>query len=165
MVSIPVNLIIINLHRHFNNIEWKFGFQRNTSSRSIDLNGQDSACKISPEYPIKHPLQDQWTLWYLEHARNKSWEEMLNKVTSFGTVEDFWSLNSHIVVPSELGEGNDYSLFKGNIRPMWEDKANKYGGRWILNFNRAQRRSDLDDMWLDTVSFVDRLKTTLQHNP
>lgn len=108
--------------------------------------------KIAPERIIKHPLQDQWTLWYLENDRNKSWEDMQNKVTSFSTVEDFWSLHSHIVDPSVLGDLNDYSLFKGNIRPMWEDKANKHGGRWILNISKQQRRSDVDDMWLDTVS-------------
>lgn len=127
--------------------------QRNGSSRSVELNGGESTGKISPEYPIKHPLQDQWTLWYLENDRTKSWEDMQNKVTSFGTVEDFWSLYSHIKLPSVLGENNDYSLFKDNIRPMWEDKANKYGGRWILNFTKSQRRNDLDEMWLDTVSF------------
>lgn len=108
--------------------------------------------KIAPERVIKHPLLDQWTLWFLENDRSKSWEDMQNRVTSFATVEDFWSLYSHIKAASHIGDLNDYSLFKGNIRPMWEDKANKYGGRWILSFGKHQRRNDLDDMWLDTVS-------------
>lgn len=119
------------------------------------MNGCESERKISTECLIKHPLQEQWTLWYLENDRTKSWEDMQNKVTSFDTVEGFWSIYNHIVTPSTLGEGNDYSLFKKNIRPMWEDESNKNGGRWILNFSKQQRRIDLDDMWLDSVSVTD----------
>lgn len=108
--------------------------------------------EIAPECLIKHPLQNQWTLWYLENDRNKTWEEMLNEITSFDTVEDFWSLYNHIRVASDLKQGNDYSLFKKNIRPMWEDEANKRGGRWVIGLNKQQRRNELDALWLDIVS-------------
>lgn len=102
---------------------------------------------------VKHPLQDQWTLWYLQNDHKKSWEEMLNKVTTFGTVEDFWCLYDHIKEASMLGDYNDYSVFKENIRPMWEDPGNNRGGRWIFNLNLSEsNRNELDRMWLDTVS-------------
>ena len=35
---------------------------------------------------------------------------------------------------------------------MWEDEANKKGGRWVITLNRQQRRTDLDNLWLDVVS-------------
>ena len=35
---------------------------------------------------------------------------------------------------------------------MWEDEMNKRGGRWLINLNKAQRHSDLDNFWLETVS-------------
>lgn len=53
---------------------------------------------------------------------------------------------------SELRQGCDYSLFKHGIRPMWEDEANKRGGRWAINLDKKQRTNDLDRFWLDTVS-------------
>lgn len=34
---------------------------------------------------------------------------------------------------------------------MWEDEANKRGGRWLINIDRKQRSSDLDRFWLDVV--------------
>lgn len=34
---------------------------------------------------------------------------------------------------------------------MWEDEANKRGGRWLINIERKQRSSDLDRFWLDVV--------------
>lgn len=108
--------------------------------------------EIAPECLIKHPLQNEWTLWYLEMDRSKSWEDMLNEITSFDTVEDFWSLYNHIRFASDLKQGNDYSLFKKNIRPMWEDDANKHGGRWVISLTRSQRRNELDTLWLDIVS-------------
>jgi Eukaryotic initiation factor 4E len=99
---------------------------------------------------VKHPLQHSWCLWYYEPDRNKSWEDNQNQVSTFNSVEDFWSLFTHIKQPSEVKIGSDYSLFKDQIRPMWEDKANKNGGRWMIGLNRNQR-PELDRYWIDTV--------------
>lgn len=107
--------------------------------------------EITAECLIKHPLQHQWTLWYLEPDRSKSWEDQQNEVSSFDTVEDFWSLYNHIKGASEIKQGCDYSLFKKNIRPMWEDEGNKRGGRWIMSFPRTSRRQELDSLWLDVI--------------
>jgi translation initiation factor 4E len=53
---------------------------------------------------------------------------------------------------SELRQGCDYSLFKKGIRPMWEDDANKRGGRWLIKKKKNQRGNDLDKYWLEIVS-------------
>ena len=37
------------------------------------------------------------------------------------------------------------------IRPMWEDDQNKRGGRWLVNMNKNQRLSDLDNVWQEIV--------------
>ncbi|XP_052862437.1 eukaryotic translation initiation factor 4E1-like [Anopheles cruzii] len=102
---------------------------------------------VDPECLIKHPLQHTWTLWYLELDRLKTWADSMNEVTSFSTVEDFWSLYNHIRGPSEIKVGGDYMLFKSHIRPMWEDEANIRGGRWTVSMNKHLS----DKYWLDTV--------------
>lgn len=99
---------------------------------------------------IKHPLQNQWTLWYYDNEKNKSWESCQHQIANFDTVEDFWSLFNHIKPPSEIKPGNDYSLFKNGIRPMWEDDTNKNGGRWLINLNKF-RNSEVDRLWLDVI--------------
>jgi translation initiation factor 4E len=53
---------------------------------------------------------------------------------------------------SELHQGCDYSLFKKGIRPMWEDDANKRGGRWLISLAKNQRANELDKYWLEIVS-------------
>ncbi|XP_050676104.1 eukaryotic translation initiation factor 4E1-like [Leptidea sinapis] len=106
---------------------------------------------IPPEFLIKHPLQNTWSLWFYDNDKSKTWEENLIELTTFDTVEDFWRLYHHIKLPSELRQGHDYAVFKKGIRPMWEDDANKMGGRWLINLERKQRNSDLDRFWLDVV--------------
>ncbi|KAG7188282.1 hypothetical protein KM043_007946 [Ampulex compressa] len=107
--------------------------------------------EFPPEVLIKHPLQNTWTLWYYELDRNRLWEESQREISSFDTVEDFWSLYNHIKSASELRQGCDYSMFKQGIRPMWEDDANKSGGRWLINLEKKQRNTDLDYFWLEII--------------
>lgn len=71
----------------------------------------------------------------------------------------YFSLFNHIKLASELRQGCDYSLFKRGIRPMWEDDANKRGGRWLINLDKKQRSTDLDRFWLDVVSLLEYLHT------
>ncbi|XP_017844151.1 eukaryotic translation initiation factor 4E1 isoform X2 [Drosophila busckii] len=117
---------------------------------SKDSSEQSDEGAVRTEHLFKHPLQNTWTLWYLENDRTKSWEDMQNEITSFDTVEDFWSLYNHIKPPSEIKLGSDYSLFKKGIRPMWEDAANKQGGRWVITLNKSSK-NDLDNLWLDVL--------------
>ncbi|XP_056642846.1 eukaryotic translation initiation factor 4E-1A-like isoform X2 [Diorhabda carinulata] len=111
----------------------------------------DTDLEIPMDFSIKHPLQNAWTLWYYESDRTQSWEKNQKEIASFQTVEDFWSLYNHIKPSSELKQGTDYSLFKKGIMPMWEDKANKRGGRWLLSLERKQRVNELDRYWLDII--------------
>lgn len=105
---------------------------------------------VDPEPLIKHPLQNHWTLWFFKKEQQKSWEECQTAVTTFGTVEDFWSLYNHINPASRIPNACDYSLFKEGIKPMWEDRSNKAGGRWVLNLSK-QMRCELDTWWLELL--------------
>lgn len=62
-----------------------------------------------------------------------------------------FSLYNHIKPPSDIKAGNDYSLFKKGIRPMWEDEANNQGGRWVITWSRFNNKQDMDNVWLDVV--------------
>ncbi|XP_028127846.1 eukaryotic translation initiation factor 4E-1A [Diabrotica virgifera virgifera] len=125
----------------------------NSLENEIDKNEQknDNDLEIPMDFSIKHPLQNAWTLWYYENDRTQAWEKNQKEIATFQTVEDFWSLYNHIKPSSELRQGTDYSLFKKGIRPMWEDDANKRGGRWLLSLEKKQRNNDLDRYWLDII--------------
>lgn len=107
---------------------------------------------LSLEPVIKHPLENTWTLWYFAPEKNKTWEQSQRKVSSFNTCEDFWSLYNHLKKASEVNFGCDLSLFKDDVRPMWEDAANKNGGRWLVNLDRRMRiNGSLDRFWLELL--------------
>ncbi|CAJ0921696.1 unnamed protein product, partial [Mesorhabditis belari] len=74
--------------------------------------------------------------------RNRDWEDCLQQVIAFDSVEDFWSLFYNIAAPSSLNWGSDYYLFKEGIRPMWEDKQNH------------KRKQFLDDYWLELLMAI-----------
>lgn len=106
---------------------------------------------VPAELLVKHPLQHRWVLWYLKNDRTKQWEDCLKEVATFDTVEDFWALYNHIQLASGLGWGSDYYLFKEGIRPMWEDKANVQGGRWLVQVEKNRRTEVLDQYWLELL--------------
>jgi len=100
---------------------------------------------------IKHPLQNSWTLWFFKNDKTKQWEENQREIITFNTVEDFWALYNHIELASRLAAGCDYSLFKEGVKPMWEDERNRKGGRWLINLDKKQRGSCLDNFWLEVM--------------
>ena len=63
-------------------------------------------------------------------------------ISQFATVEDFWNAWNHIPKPSQIFyDGKvkkkftnrtveSFSLFKKNIKPEWEDPANRTGAEW-----------------------------------
>jgi len=105
------------------------------------------------ELITKHPLQNQWQLWYFRPDKTaKDWSTNLMDLTTFDTVEDFWSIYNHIELASNLTVGSDYSVFKNGIKPMWEDTQNKNGGRWLLNFyKRGGNSPKCDALWLEVL--------------
>jgi translation initiation factor 4E len=106
----------------------------------------------------KHPLQNNWQLWYWRNTSQGTWQDNLLKVAKFNTVEDFWALFHHIEVASNLQVGSDYNLFKDEIEPMWEDTANRKGGRWLFTLNKTggaksspNHQQQLDNLWLEVL--------------
>jgi len=120
--------------------------------KKTETETEESTIVTKPkELYTKHPLQNKWALWFFKNDKSKSWAANLRLVTRFQFVEDFWSIYNHIQVPSKLGVGCDYSLFKDGIEPMWEDEQNRMGGRWLVNLTKQQRTAELDRLWLETL--------------
>lgn len=52
---------------------------------------ENDVTSVAPEYLIKHPLQNVWTLWYFEPIKG-DWLRGQREITNIDTVEDFWRL-------------------------------------------------------------------------
>jgi translation initiation factor 4E len=84
------------------------------------------------------PLQYAWTLWHTEPSQGGGWTEHYKQIAQFSTVEEFWRLFNNISPPSLLAVGSSYHLFKGKVKPAWEDAFNKNGGSWAFRFSNFQ---------------------------
>ncbi|XP_066508600.1 eukaryotic translation initiation factor 4E type 2-like [Hoplias malabaricus] len=90
----------------------------------------------------EHPLQYNYTFWYSRRtpgrpASTQSYEQNIKQIGSFASVEQFWRFYSHMIRPGDLTGHSDFHLFKEGIKPMWEDDANKSGGKWIIRLRKG----------------------------
>lgn len=103
------------------------------------------------ELPEKHQLQCTWCVWVLLHNSSvkENWQHSQMNVHSFSTVEDFWRLFNNIKAPSKLGSA-DFSIFKKDVAPAWEDEVCRQGGRWLAKVDKMKSQ-DMDQLWLNVV--------------
>lgn len=97
---------------------------------------------MSAEERDEHRLQFSYSLWFSrrnpgKQPNNQRYDQNLKLVCTFDTVEQFWRNYSHLMRPSELSGHSDYHLFKEGIKPMWEDEANRTGGKWIVRLRKG----------------------------
>lgn len=70
-------------------------------------------------------------------GQNLNYDANLRQVGTFNAVENFWYLYSHMTRPQDLQGHADIHMFKAGIRPLWEDDANKNGGKWIVRLKKG----------------------------
>merc|ERR1719220_2248602 len=129
--------------------------EKYTENKQIGLDQCIVSTNIPTENCLRHPLKHSWTFWYFDmNGGAASWDENLKKVCDVSTIEDFWAVYHHMQEVAALESGCDYALFKTGIRPMWEDPANKEGGRWLLTLDRFQRMQYLNDIWLEIMLYL-----------
>uniref|UniRef100_A0A0R3QSC2 eIF-4F 25 kDa subunit n=1 Tax=Brugia timori TaxID=42155 RepID=A0A0R3QSC2_9BILA len=58
-------------------------------------------------------------------------------VASFNSVEQFWNTYCFLKRPADINEKVDFHMFKEGIKPVWEDDANRKGGKWILRLKKG----------------------------
>ena len=104
------------------------------------LNGPSSNGSSSGADNKQLPLQYAWTLWHTAPATGGGWSANYKQIASFTTVSEFWRLFNNISPPSLLDTGSSYHLFKGKVKPAWEDKFNANGGAWSFRFTASSKQ-------------------------
>lgn len=82
-------------------------------------------------------------------------DDQLKNLGTFQTAEEFWSVFNNIKPSSGLALNGNYHLFKEGVQPMWEDPANKEGGKFVLTLPKQDAKMGKgDEWWLYTVLAV-----------
>jgi translation initiation factor 4E len=113
------------------------GEKRDLSTEQEDLLRSKSHAN-GPAGPGEHALKSTWIVWYRPPTPKYSdYEKSTVPLASISSVESFWAVYSHLKRPSLLPTVSDYHIFKKGIRPVWEDEANKRGGKWIVRLKKG----------------------------
>lgn len=110
-----------------------------------DSNGAAAPSGASSLPVGPHFLETEWVVW--EHRapdkNAKSYEDNMAKLCEVATIEDFWRAWNNIPSPSQIffdGRSHKrfanrtveaFSVFKKDIKPEWEDPANRAGAEWF----------------------------------
>ena len=74
---------------------------------------------------------------------------------TFQTAEEFWSIFNNVKPSGDLALNSNYHLFKEGVEPMWEDPANKEGGKFVLTIPKKDSNlGKCNEWWLFTVLAV-----------
>ena len=121
------------------------------SDEGIDMNFSPISESLSTILKPRHPLPHSWTFWYSSGNKRLSWKQNQKKISSIATIEDFWLAYNQAKLASDLPAGYTYSVFRSGILPDWEDLGNREGGRWMVSFDKKERKEMLDNRWLEVL--------------
>ncbi|KAL3462581.1 translation initiation factor eIF 4e-like domain-containing protein [Aspergillus heterothallicus] len=127
------------------------GEKRDNPAERIAVEGIKSKISV-PSLKEEHPLRSTWIIWYRPPTPKYSdYEKSTAPLASISSVESFWSIYSHLKRPSLLPTVSDYHIFKKGIRPVWEDEANKKGGKWVVRLKKGVADRYWEDLLLAMV--------------
>lgn len=127
------------------------GKERNGEADSENENSEEEERKrfyaeleksVPVSGPGEHPLECPYAFWFSRRTPGKlqsssNYEQNVRLVSKFASVEQFWANYGYLVRPGDLAGHTDIHLFKDGIKPMWEDEANKDGGKWIVRLKKG----------------------------
>jgi len=97
--------------------------------------------------------------------KSSAYSDATHKVAQFATVQEFWKLWNHMPQPSELLEQkrmvreqpdglhviDAIMIFREEVRPEWEDKANAAGGHFQWQIKPNVGGGQMDEYWNNLV--------------
>lgn len=111
------------------------------AARTTDNDDLTTADSLPTQLGGSHKLADSWVFWTRPPISKAHgfipYENTLHPMMRVSTVEEFWTAYKYLKEPSKVSPMTDYHIFKDGIRPIWEDKENKDGGKWVLRLKKG----------------------------
>lgn len=112
---------------------------------------------------IKNNLKNFYTIWYkytndsnIQNSNNKTINQyeyfgMVKKLVQFNTLDAFFNEFQYLKKPDEAKIGLEISLFKNDIKPMWEDEENRIGGKITFKIKKNMTNCIWDELALRII--------------
>ena len=102
-----------------------------------------------------HPLAEPWTFYYYSTSaakkNDKDYSKCIQKIAKVATVEDFWAVYSHTLIPSKLKANCALHFFRGDSRAMREDPENTNGGTFFIKLIRGHASQQWEKLLLEFI--------------
>ncbi len=144
--------------------------------KRFDPPGGQLVARLDPSKPL-HKLSSAFSFWFVKRVHGprtqENYERNIKRIATVDSVslfffsfffffflffllhaaqiEGFWSVYNHLVRPNDLSNANDYHLFRAGIKPMWEDPANKRGGKFTVRLRKGFASRYWEDLLLAVV--------------
>lgn len=86
---------------------------------------------------------------HIMHANE--YENNLQEVAEIADLAAFWQIYQHIKRPSALPVNCELFFFRSGIKPVWENKHNRGGGKFIVRATRDQCDGIWEKMLVETL--------------
>ena len=121
--------------------------KNNQKETNQDPQSQNESEDAAPEQK-KTKLENKFSFLYRVDNSNQysapkqilakeKYESQVKKIAEFDTIEDFWDIFQHLRKPDSCRPGIEFFMFKGDIKPLWEDENNKNGGRFSIKLKQG----------------------------
>lgn len=111
----------------------------------------------------RHKLAEDWVLWYdyqdRKYVNTENWSESLQVLSKVKDVGTFWAVYEEVGDVQDLPTSSNMHFFRDGIQPMWEDKRNQNGGKWVLEMSQG---SAVQSIWMNTLMFCISETTSLK---
>eukprot|EP00823_Brevimastigomonas_motovehiculus_P008301 TRINITY_DN7588_c0_g1_i1.p1 TRINITY_DN7588_c0_g1~~TRINITY_DN7588_c0_g1_i1.p1 ORF type:complete len:290 (-),score=77.11 TRINITY_DN7588_c0_g1_i1:126-995(-) len=107
----------------------------NTSWTSTSSSSASSSASTTS---TEHKLWSNFTFYCMRKKDPLSlvqYEKLVEKLITVHTVEEFWKAHTHL--HRNLPNSTSLHLFREGIFPVWEDAANRNGGKWVLRLKKG----------------------------
>jgi translation initiation factor 4E len=102
---------------------------------------------------MQNLLETEWQFWlvlFMPGAGGKH-QYQIEEIIRVSTVQNFWQYYTALPAISELRQVNhkhvSIALFRGQIKPAWEDENNAHGGTFFF----MVPRDVVDELWKDLL--------------
>ncbi|TKA81253.1 hypothetical protein B0A55_02359 [Friedmanniomyces simplex] len=123
-----------------------------SSIRPSTASSTEPSLGSARDSPQAWPLKHAWVIYYRPPTgKNADYEKSIKPLCRFSTVQEFWTVYTHLKRPSTLPTVSDYHFFKDGIRPVWEDEENRRGGKWIMKLKKGVSDRYWEDLLLAMI--------------
>ena len=106
----------------------------NSNQKDDNVNKKKLITKYTFYYRISEDINQNQSKQPLDKVE---YESQVKKITSFDTMEDFWTIFQHLRKPDSCRPGIEFHMFKDPVKPMWEDENNKNGGKITIKLAKG----------------------------